>query len=622
MRIRTKINGSVFIIIFAFVAAIIMLIFTGVVSNELQNLESQATFLLADMYKLNSLTKDILVSESSIHPVWGKWNDHRKATQDRLNTILDHPARTYLTEETNQKLDNNVKLWDHMNEEFDKTNKDLNEVIDNEEIPNEQLIGIVRMLLDPRKEQYLDPVARYHAAKASRSFSVLIETASDFMDSNISKIVNKISNQSQKLSSISKAASAGFAGIIALGSAVFALLFSKNLSIKIQEIESVMREAAAKDLTVRADLKSSDELGSLSSNLNKVMGSLSAFMSTVKNTTSQIGLMEETLSAGTAESASAVNQISKNIESITERINSLNDTIQLATQRVGDIGGRINSLAESVDDQTDVISRSSASIEEMNASIQNISKLTDERRAGVDNLLNVTVQGGEKVSSTNDMIKSVSHEISDIIEIIEIINSISEQTNLLSMNAAIESAHAGEVGKGFAVVAEEIRKLAESTSENSKNIEASLKSITSKIKEALHMSDESYSSFEDIQNEVTRFADSLKEISASMEEISEGSNELLQTTGAISQNTKDVQEGSREIKNWIGEINTAMVSTTNLSNEVTQGMDEIKTGTKEILSSVTEINKMSDDSRTRMDDLDSLLKTYQTNGDNGEGSET
>lgn len=614
MKIRTKINLSVFVIIAAFIAAVVLLMFTGYISRSLNDMETESTHLLADMYKLNSLTKDLLVSETGIRTIWESWNDQIETTGERLNGLMDHPATSFLPGEVIKKLDGNVNLWNLMVQEFDKARSSINHLLDNEAIPDEQLIGLVRLTYDTDSDQYLSSVDKYYAAKVSRDFTVLLETASDFLDSNIKTLVTMIGNQSSQITQTSTFVSIIFSAVIVFASILFALLFSRSLSRKITAIEEVMRNAAAKDLTVRSEIASRDELGSLGTNLNSVVGSLADFMKTVKGTTAQIGEMEESLSAGTAESASAVNEISKNIESITGRINSLNENIQLATQRVEDIGQQIGSLAANVEQQSEAVSRSSASIEEMNASIQNISKLTEERKSGVDVLLNVTIQGGEKVASTNEMIKSVSHEISDILEIIEIINSISEQTNLLSMNAAIESAHAGEIGKGFAVVAEEIRKLAESTSENSRNIESSLKSITGKIAEALQLSDESYTSFEDIKEEVTRYAHSLKEISSSMEEISQGSNEILKTTGEISTATRSVKDGSQEINTWIGEINEAMISTKNLSHEVTLGMDEIKTGTGEILSTVTDISKMSDNSRNRMNKLDSMIGTYKTNG--------
>jgi methyl-accepting chemotaxis protein len=246
----------------------------------------------------------------------------------------------------------------------------------------------------------------------------------------------------------------------------------------------------------------------------------------------------------------------------------------------------------------------------MNASVQSVARLSVDRKHRADELTEVIRQGGEKIGATNDLIKSITREIDDILEITEIINNVSEQTNLLSMNAAIESAHAGEAGKGFAVVAEEIRKLAESTGENAARIDQSLKSITEKIRDALESSDLSYRSFENVSQVVRDFASAMTEISSNMDELSSGSQEILRATNDIAEITNSIQERSVSMDGGAKEIQNAMREVRDISSGVARGMDEIDLGVKEILESLVDISAKTGESRERMDALNEILDTF------------
>jgi methyl-accepting chemotaxis protein len=248
----------------------------------------------------------------------------------------------------------------------------------------------------------------------------------------------------------------------------------------------------------------------------------------------------------------------------------------------------------------------------MSASIGSVAKLSTERKDRAEDLLRIIQQGGEKVGTTNDIIKSISKEISSVLEIIQIIDNVSEQTNLLSLNAAIESAHAGEAGKGFAVVAEEIRKLAESTSENSSRIGTALKSVTEKIGEALLSSTDSYKTFEKINLDVKTFSEALSEISVNMDELAAGSKDILNATAKISDITKNIIQGSSEMEVGTRKIEQAMKDSEGISSGVVGGISEIDQGAKEILQSLVEISRLTEESRDRMEELHQAVDSFKT----------
>ncbi|MDR0389443.1 MAG: methyl-accepting chemotaxis protein [Spirochaetaceae bacterium] len=123
-------------------------------------------------------------------------------------------------------------------------------------------------------------------------------------------------------------------------------------------------------------------------------------------------------------------------------------------------------------------------------------------------------EGGDSLENTHDRIAAVSKDIENITEITQIINQISEQTNILAMNAAIEAAHAGEAGRGFAVVADEVRKLADSTRENARRIQEEVSGLTGQIREALEASEVSSKFLSEVTGNIDTFSGDISALNA------------------------------------------------------------------------------------------------------------
>ena len=171
---------------------------------------------------------------------------------------------------------------------------------------------------------------------------------------------------------------------------------------------------------------------------------------------------------------------------------SVTDTSDLVAQ----ISSNITTLNQMIDSQVEAITQASAGIEQMIGNIQSISGSIDKMAGEFTELNAATVEGIEKNRIVNELLNSVLAQSKTLQDTNMVIASISSQTNLLSMNAMIESAHAGEAGKGFAVVAEEIRKLADTSATQSKSIGENLKLIAENIKKVVESADLSKASFE------------------------------------------------------------------------------------------------------------------------------
>jgi methyl-accepting chemotaxis protein len=200
-------------------------------------------------------------------------------------------------------------------------------------------------------------------------------------------------------------------------------------------------------------------------------------------------------------------------------------------------------------------------------------------------------------------IQEIARESEGLLEINAVMENIASQTNLLSMNAAIEAAHAGEAGKGFAVVADEIRKLAESSGEQSKTISSVLKKIKESIDKITKSTDAVLNKFEAIDTGVKIVADQEENIRNAMEEQGEGSKQILDAIGQLNDITQLVKSGSVEMLEGSKEVIQESKNLEMVTQEITNGMNEMATGADQINAAVTRVNTISGQNKESIDVL-------------------
>ena len=278
-------------------------------------------------------------------------------------------------------------------------------------------------------------------------------------------------------------------------------------------------------------------------------------------------------------------------------INNLEQNSTDSTAAAEHIAQRISELNQSIENESAAQIESSASINEMVASIRNVAESAARRRTALEQLTGTTDSGMQRLDSLLGYISRIEGSIGSIQQMVAVINSIAGSTNLLSMNAAIEAAHAGDAGRGFAVVADEIRNLADTTGKNAKEIGRQLKEVIQIIKTAAEESDITRTAFQEIRHEIDSVIDAFTEISTATEELAEGGRQILEALQTLSEMSSQLKSGGLEIDTAQKKLEALQIKTMSVLTELRTGTQVIKQDTDAILGSVQGVAKLSAESQ-------------------------
>ncbi|MDR1955541.1 MAG: methyl-accepting chemotaxis protein [Treponema sp.] len=359
------------------------------------------------------------------------------------------------------------------------------------------------------------------------------------------------------------------------------------------------------DLTKRITINRSDEIGALAEFFNKTFDKMKDLIATIKQQTVSLFDIGSELAYNMTATAAAINKIVSHIQSIKGRVIHQSASITETNATMEQITGNIGQLNRNIEKQTVSMSRSSSAIEEMLANIQSVTQTLVKNADHVHSLADASDIGRQGLQEVVADIQEIARESAGLLEINAVMENIASQTNLLSMNAAIEAAHAGEAGKGFAVVAGEIRKLAESSSNQSKTVSAVLKKIKESIDKITTSTENVLNKFEAIDSGIKTVADQEENIRNAMEEQGEGSRQILESTGELNEVTSIVKNGSGEMLEGSRQIITEGRNLQMMTAEITNGINEMVAGADQINVAVVEVNDLS--SRNR-DNIDILVK--------------
>jgi methyl-accepting chemotaxis protein len=411
-----------------------------------------------------------------------------------------------------------------------------------------------------------------------------------------------------------------FTKLIVIGCILFGILFMTVSALLIvrrikplKDVENAVKKISSgnADLTQRIDQSSDNEIGAVVRGVNNFIEKLQSIISGVQQSKDTLASSGNKLQLGIEDTSSAITQILGDIDSINGEIMNQSASVEETAGAVTEISQNIVSLEKMIENQASGINEGSAAVEQMIASIGTVNNSVGKMAASFEGLQESAGTGITRQEHVSEQIQLIAQQSEMLEDANEAIASIAEQTNLLAMNAAIEAAHAGEAGKGFSVVSDEIRKLSETSSEQSKTIGDQLKKINDSIKTVVSASDESGVVFSSVEKKIKETDALVRNIQNAMTEQLEGSKQISEALRLMNDTTMEVKTASSEMgagqKAILDEVQRLQDATAQMKEK----MAEMSKGAKHIGSTGEKLEAVSTDVREAIHSIGSQIDQFK-----------
>jgi methyl-accepting chemotaxis protein len=393
--------------------------------------------------------------------------------------------------------------------------------------------------------------------------------------------------------------------------------FRRQLKMISSRLHNVSRGDG--DLTSRIPVIQGDEIGEIASEFNAFMNSISTLVANVTAVAEGVERSSNAIRDALTDATSAAEESFAATQEVEQGSQGQIGTVEAVQEAIDALVESVRNISTSLDAQAASIDESSSAMEQMAASINSVSNAAQHANSGAGELAKIADEGGKGISDAIESIQSIREASREVTRIVEIISDLTEQTNLLAMNAAIEAAHAGQAGGGFAVVAAEVKRLAEDEGGQASRIIGRIDEMNERIARGVDLSDSAGSAFFRISEDIEKTVALIEEISAAMREQAQGADQIVRSVNSLVESTRVIREQTGSQSEEGARIRKFMADLVEISTAIRTAAGEQVIGNREVLKAVQKVLTEAEKNEQVVATLKMELGRFRVSAEGGEG---
>lgn len=394
-------------------------------------------------------------------------------------------------------------------------------------VENAVIKGVVQQLQDGTKpdtavvEYVFNGTTKYSAYTILNNENILVLTA----------------DESEALSGITvvTGVAVGICTVVMLLAIIITFILGRRLMRPLVKVSTIIEEIANGDINADFDMvkESNDEIGLIIEKMKELTQSLGNIVGRIRNSSDTMSANSYELNDTSSQTLAANNEISKAVEDVAEGSTGMASSISKINENLEEMSRETKDINESVDE-----------IRNQTAAVQDSSKIMNDK---IKSMQDSSHKMDDGISAISKRIETVNTTVDKVSNIVSVIEEISSETNLLSLNASIEAARAGDAGKGFAVVAQEIRVLSDNTNTELENIKQIISSLVEECRYCVQASGTIVEDNAKQKEEIKAVLDEFGALDEQIQKTAEKADEIEELVTAMIELNDDITKSSHSL---------------------------------------------------------------------------